>query len=233
MSDEQKNYDLLKDLSFSQGGSLFGVTELDSLKDRFLLSPKELEGLEYGICVGVALSPAVLEGIEDHPTLLYKWHYRQANNLLDKIAFILSQEIIDRGFRALPIPASQIVDWNAQRGHVSHRVLGEAAGLGWRGRNNLLVTEEYGAQIRLVSVLTDLVMKPDQPVKQGCGECSQCVSVCPVRALGENPEDYDLAKCYGLLTEFSRMKGIGQHICGVCVKACPGMVSKENVEGET
>lgn len=233
MSDEQKNYDFLKDLSFSQGGSLFGVTELESLKDRFLLSPKELEGLEYGISVGVALSPAVLEGIEDQPTLLYKWHYRQANNLLDKIAFILSQKIIDRGFRALPIPASQIVDWNAQRGHVSHRVLGEAAGLGWRGRNNLLVSEEYGSQIRLVSVLTDMVLKPDQPVEQGCGECSRCVSVCPVRALGKNPGDYDLEKCYNLLTEFSRMKGIGQHICGVCVKVCPGMVRKENVEGET
>ena len=222
MSTEQKNYDTLKNIALNQGGSLFGVAEIESLKGGFSLSPAELEGMEYGIAVGVVLSRAVLDGIEDHPTLLYKWHYRQTNNLLDKIAFFLTQKIMEMGFRALPIPASQVVDWEAQKGHLSHRVLGEAAGLGWRGKNNLLVNEMYGSQFRLVSVLTNMPLKIDCPVGRTCGSCSRCVSACPAGALGEDPSKYDFEKCFGLLKEFSKEPGIGQHICGICVKACPG-----------
>lgn len=222
MVKEKDNYDNLREFALKEGGSLFGVAEIDPLKDRFLLSPKELNGLKYGVSIGVALSQAVLNGIEAQPTLLYKWHYRQANNLLDRIAFLLTQYIMQKDFQALPIPASQIVDWKAQKGAVSHRLLGEAAGLGWRGKNNLLVNEKVGAQLRLVSILTDWPLKIDRPVEQGCGSCSRCVSKCPAGALGESSDDYDFDKCYNLLKEFSKLRGIGQFICGVCVKACPG-----------
>ncbi len=219
---EQQNTHWLKNLSMELGGALFGMAEIDPLKDRFLLSASELDHMKYGISVGVVLSRSVLNGITDSPTLLYKWHYRQANNLLDRIAFILSQRIVQKGFRALPIPASQIVDWKSQRGHLSHRLLAEAAGLGWRGRNNLLVNQVYGSQIRLVSILTDLPLVVDSPVGHLCGGCRDCISACPVGALGESPDDYDLEKCYAFLTEFSKKRGIGVHICGLCVKACPG-----------
>jgi len=43
------------------------------------------------------------------------------------------------------------------------------AGLGWIGRNNLLVNEELGSQFRLASVLTNMPLKIDKPVKNGCG----------------------------------------------------------------
>ncbi len=221
-STEQQNTHWLENLSMELGGTLFGVAEIDPLKDRFLLSTSELDNLKYGISVGVVLSQSVLNGIIDSPTLLYKWHYRQANNLLDKIAFILSQRLVQKGFRALPIPASQIVDWESQRGHLSHRLLAEAAGLGWRGRNNLLVNQIYGSQIRLVSVLTDFPLVAGSPVDHNCGTCRECISACPAGALGESHDDYDLEKCYTLLTEFSKKRGIGVHICGLCVKVCPG-----------
>ena len=206
----------------AQGCSLFGVADLEPIKDRFLLSPEELKGMKFGISVATVLSRAVLDGIQDRPTLLYKWHYRQANNLLDKIAYGLTIQIIEKGFRAIPIPASQVIDWEKHRGHVSHRLVGEAAGLGWRGRNNLLVNEKYGSQIRLVTVLTDLPLVSNKPVDQDCGSCHRCVNLCPSGALGEDPKDYNLEKCYDCLTGFSKLRGIGMHICGICVKACFG-----------
>ncbi len=214
--------DHLKSRSHEMGGALFGVADLTPHKDRFLLSDAELNGLIRGIVVGVVLSPAILAGIENQPTLLYKWHYRQANNLLDRIAFVLTQDLIAAGFRALPVAASQTVDRKMQRGHVSHRALAEAAGLGWRGRNNLLVHPVFGSRVRLVSILTDLDVGPGTPLPFGCGACHRCVNVCPAGALGETPEAYDLSACYDCLTTFSRINGIGQHICGICVKACPG-----------
>lgn len=178
--------------------------------------------MSYGVVLGVPLSPAVLDGIEDRPTLLYKWHYRQANNLLDKIAFQLCGKIIEMNYRALPIPASQLIDWEKHLGAVSHRTVGESAGLGWRGRNNLLVHPEYGARIRLVTVLTDLPLETDSPIENGCGNCRACIQICPAQALGETAREYNLEKCHAKLTEFSKIKGIGVHICGLCVKVCQG-----------
>ena len=148
MSSKNQNYRTLKSSSLLQGAALFGVADIEPLKKDFYLSEKECRGMSYGVVLGVPLSPAVLDGIEDRPTLLYKWHYRQANNLLDKIAFQLCGKIIEMNYRALPIPASQLIDWEKHLGAVSHRTVGESAGLGWRGRNNLLVHPEYGARIR-------------------------------------------------------------------------------------
>ena len=228
---ELSPYDTLKAQAFEEGATLFGVADIEPLKDRFLLSKSEMQGLTRGISVALSLSRSVLDGIVNRPTLLYKWHYRQANNVLDRIAFRLTQGIVEKGFRALPIPASQVVDWETQKGHVSHRSIAEAAGLGWRGRNNLVVNSRYGAGIRLVTVLTDMPLIPDRPADQSCGRCSSCVSVCPADALGQSAAEYDLRKCYEHLKEFAKLKGIGQHICGICIKACPGEANRSYENG--
>jgi len=218
----QRNYDILKDFVLENGGSLFGVCEIERLKGSFHLSPQELQGMKYGISIAVRLSKAVLDGIQDGPTLLYKWHYRQANIQLDKLAFLLSLKIQEMGYRALPIPASQIIDWKRQIGHLSHRLIAVEAGLGWLGRNNLVVNEKYGAQIRLVTVLTDIPLKVDKKVEFGCGDCYECVKACPVQALGGEVGQYDFHKCFDLLTQFARKRNLGVYICGLCLKPCSG-----------
>ena len=216
----RENTEWLKGLAEREGAALFGVAEIGPIRNRFLLSEQEASGLPYGVCMAVTLSPPVLNGIQDRPTLLYKWHYQQANNLLDKMAFRMSTEIHAAGHRALPIPASQIVDWTGHRGHVSHRAVAELAGLGWRGRNNLIVHAAHGSAIRLVTVLTDIALSPDHPVEAQCGTCSACVKLCPAEALGMEAGEYRLDRCHAKLTEYSRERGIGVHICGACVKAC-------------
>ncbi len=222
MTPEEKNYIELKQLVTDKGIGLFGVADIEPLKERLHLSDSELRGMKYGISMATVLSKEVLNGIKDQPTLLYKWHYRQANINLDNNAFLVTQEIMRRGYKALPIPASQIIDWEKQIAHVSHRLVAEAAGLGWRGRNNLIVNEKYGSQIRLITVLTDIPLKTDSPVEFGCGTCRRCIMVCPAGALGENASDYNFDLCFNKLKEFSKIRGIGQYICGVCVKACYG-----------
>ncbi len=223
MNKETVHYEEIKNKSMAMGAVLFGVADIEPLKSRFLLSNEEIEYLRFGISIALPLSRSILQGIDQRPTLLYKWHYRQANVLLDRIAFDLSLDIMRRGFEAIPIPASQVVDWENQKGHVSHRAVAEAAGLGWRGRNNLLVNTVYGSQIRLVTILTSLPLKTDIPVPFQCGTCRQCIEACPVHALGETPEEYHYHHCFQLLESFSRLRGIGVHICGLCVKACRGI----------
>ena len=197
------------------GIDLVGIADLTG-KDT---KPVETYGpWPRALVMGYVLSRAVLETVTDRPSLLYKHHYKTVNWLLDQAAERLAHDIEMSGHRSLAIPASQTVDRERRQGHLSHRYLGYLAGLGFRGRSGLLVNPKYGARVRYATILSDLPVDPDQPIDDTCGPCRRCVQVCPAGAISENGVDTD--KCYRKLNEFAALPGIGQHICGVCVKAC-------------
>ncbi len=221
MEIKEIHYRMLQEESRRLGGDLFGAADLSQTPiATHDLDEELLKKLPFGISIGVRLADAVLEGIEDHPTSLYLHHYRQANYTLDRIAFHLVALIQRAGGNALPIAASQIMDWERQRGHISHKGLAQAAGIGWLGRNNLIVHPEYGARIRLVSILTDLPLQIDRPLDRSCGTCRRCIAVCPAGAIKEDVGEFDHLGCFEKLKEFRKMHNVGQYICGVCVKAC-------------
>jgi len=214
--------ELLKKVTLDSGASLFGVADIRHIKKEFHFPDEILKDLDYAISIGVRLSDGIVESIKDSPTKLYFHHYRMINALLDHIALKACCIIQSNGYEAIPVPASQVIDWENQRGHLSHKKIGELAGLGFIGRNNLLVNPIFGARFRLVSILTDAPLKVDKPIESGCGSCRACIDVCPVHAIKERKEDFDHISCYKKLKEF-RDKGIvGQFICGICVKACKG-----------
>ena len=222
MPEKNGNYEKLKEYSCDLDFSLFGVADVTEIKQEFSLPKVSIEKFSRGVVLGKRLLDAVIEEIEDRPTALYFHHYRQLNFFLDRGAFILSSKIQELGFRALPIPASQITDWKKQQSHVSHKKVGYLAGVGWIGRNNLLVNPDLVSRHRLVTILTDMPLKADRPLDLDCGSCRACISVCPAKAIREDVADFDHWKCYDKLKEFRNSGIVGQHICGVCVKACPG-----------
>jgi len=219
---EERNYLNLKRFCQDLGINLFGVADISKIKKDFLISQKILERFDKAISLGVRLSESILEEIQDKPTRLYFHHYRTTNLFLDQIALRLTDLIQNEGFSALPIPASQIVNWEKQIGHLSHKRIGYLSGLGWMGRNNLLVNREFGSQFRLTTVLTDMPLKIDEPTKEDCGNCHLCRDVCPVGAIKENWKDFDHLRCFEKLKEFQRQKIVDQYICGICVKVCRG-----------
>jgi len=220
--DKNKNYLELKKFSQGQGADLFGVADISDIKKDFLLSQKLLEKLDKAVCLGVRLSESILEEIENAPTRLYFHHYRTVNALLDQIALKTVNYIQKKDYLALPIPASQILDWQNQKAHLSHKKLGVLAGLGWIGRNNLLVNQTFGSQFRLVSILTDMPLRIDKPVRKDCGDCRFCVKICPSGAIKDKPSEFDHIKCFEKLKEFQKQRLVDQYICGICVKACKG-----------
>lgn len=219
---EELNYQRLKEEALRFGADLFGVALIRGRDLKVMELPGDVTyRFPYGVSLGIALCEGVMGLIEDHPTLFYLHHYRQANYILDQLAFKIARAIEAMGGKALPIAASQIVDWEGQRAHFDHKVLAELAGLGWRGRNNLLVTPRYGSMVRLVSVLTDLPLKADQPYQGArCGTCRACIGVCPVGAIKEDPADFDHLKCFEKLKEFRKNYNLGQYVCGICIKVC-------------
>ncbi|MFA5320989.1 MAG: reductive dehalogenase domain-containing protein, partial [Candidatus Omnitrophota bacterium] len=187
---------------------------------------KVLVKLDKAVCLGLRLSASVLDEITVCPTRLYFHHYRTVNASLDQLTLKIANFIQRKGFQALPIPASIILDWENQRAHLSHKKLGVLAGLGWIGRNNLLVTKKFGSRVRLSTVLTDMPLPADSPCKEDCGTCRACVARCPAGAIKESPADFDHLKCFEKLKEFYRARLAEQYICGVCVRSCGGTAGR-------
>ncbi len=205
------------------GIDTFGICNIEQLQE---VHPDLLSEIPVSftraLVFGLPLPAASLDGVTDKPNLLYFHHYRQLNYILDRFTTQTAIKLEQAGVRALAVPATQIISWKpVPRGHISHKLLGAAAGLGWRGRNNLLVTPRHGARIRFGSVLCDLPLDiSNSPVESRCNSCRECIPVCPAGAIKENPADFDLEACAQKLKEFSKIPFIGQQICGICVKAC-------------
>ncbi len=220
MTEKRSNYERLKNFALDNGASLFGTADITGAKSGFSLPENNLGS---AVSIACRLSGAVLDTISDGPTKIYFHHYKQTNYFLDSLSLRVANFIQDSGFEALPVPASQVIDRENQKGHLSHRQIARLAGLGRIGRSGLLVTPRFGARIRLATVLTDMpVYLNDALEKQDCGECVRCISLCPAGAIKENPEDFDREACFAQLDLFRKKRQIGHHICGICVKACPG-----------
>lgn len=214
-------YNELKEIAVSSGLTAFGVGYIEDLRSHFDALPlDQTEGLLYGISIGARVSSAVLKGCIVGPTRHYLHHYKMVNLLLDQTALKISLAIQDKGYNALPIPASQIVDWEKQTAHLSHKMIALRAGIGWIGRNNLLVHPEAGSKIRIATVLTNMPLQTDKPLEIGCGSCKSCIAICPVAAISESHKEWNKAACLAKLKYFAKEHNVGQYICGLCVKVC-------------
>ncbi len=190
-----------------------------------------LAGFPRAVSIGVRLSDGIMDAIVDRPTPLYSSHYSRVNAVLDDIAVRTANLLQAGGARALPIPASQILDSERWTSYISHKAVAVAAGLGWQGKSLLLVSPDFGPRLRLVTVLTDAPLAPDAPLKNRCGSCTKCRDACPSGAIrGVNTERHyasreealDFQKCVTQVRDvFGELPHVAGLICGVCVAVCP------------
>ena len=122
--------------------------------------------LRYAVSLGVKLSDAVLKTVENAPSFVYFQHYRTANTLLDSIAFRLAREIEKAGYDALPVAASQSLGKNNPYcGILPHKTAAVLSGLGFVGKSGLFLSEEFGSKVRLATILTDMPLQSEKPVR--------------------------------------------------------------------
>ena len=168
-----------------------GVADLSILDGLPTFWGVSLNNFKYAVSVAVPLPNLVIEQISiDDPRILYAHAYHSANSLIDSITLKLSGFIFERGHSALVIPASLRVDLLNELGHASHKAFACAAWIGWIGRNGLLVNPIYGPRVRLGTVLTDMPLRPNKPLKNQCGRCRLCIDSCPSGALKYSEFDF-------------------------------------------
>lgn len=222
----------LKKQALHFGANLVGIADLQLL-DGIDCEPADLLcRYKYAVSMAVKLPNEIFEQLEGEPTPIYARVYQTANALLDHIALRLSGFIEELGCKALPIPASQPLDMTTlYNSHLSGKAVANAAGLGWQGKSLLIVTPEYGPRVRFVTVLTDMELVPDQPLKNRCGKCTCCTDACVAQAIRNVPTEFhyasreealDFQKCADkLMNQFKQMPNVEVPICGICIKVCP------------
>ena len=214
----------LEEMLISHGASLVGFSCIESAP-----SP-DFPEFKYALTIARKLSDTVVDTIDGAPTMSYFQHYRITNTKLDLLALDAVDLIEAHGYRALPVAASQSTPYakSEYRGIFPHKTGALLSGLGYIGKNGLLITEEYGPRVRFSTVLTDMPLAPQrEPINGGCGDCMICKNACPAGAItGENyvvgaPRDsvIDAEKCSEHMKTY---KDIGRGaVCGVCVSVCP------------
>jgi len=113
---------------------------------------------------------------------------------------------------------------------LAERALAVRGGLGFIGKNHMLINPELGCEIFLGEIITDLEIPPDlSPVRAGCADCTRCLDACPTGALRPDGQ-FDAGRCINYLTiehkgpispDLARKIGERLFGCDECILACP------------
>jgi epoxyqueuosine reductase len=114
-------------------------------------------------------------------------------------------------------------------GPLLERAFARRAGLGFIGKNTMLITKGLGSWVFLASVVTTLKLPADAPDERSCGDCRLCIDACPTQAITA-PYELDPRRCIAYLTIESSQpippdlrKAVGPWIfgCDICQDVCP------------
>lgn len=174
------------------------------------------------ISLGMNYAPPRSEPESDGARVARYARGRDYHKLIWKRLRELEQAIA--GISGRPFVGRTFVD----TGPVLERALAKRAGLGFIGKNTMLIHPLHGSYLFLASVITDLELVPDLPSKTSCGSCRICIDACPTQALV--PMRLDATRCLSYLTIEERgptpvdlRPAVGGWAfgCDICQEVCP------------
>ena len=204
----------IRSFALQQGAALVGIT---SLQPEFCYHDSE-PNFQFAISVAVLMDRAEMVFT---PSDRSNREIMDAYHRVNRVAVRVAELIRSWGY---PAQASTNLTPGASS-EVLHVPIAISAGVGQLGKHGSIITAEYGSNIRLATVLTDLPLTSDKPrdigVDDFCTNCKVCETNCPPHAIysekqlvrGDRRWYVDFDKC---IPYFAETRG-----CGICIEVCP------------
>lgn len=172
--------------------------------------------------LGVRPGPELQPGAPRGRVARYAWG-QDYHDVLKELA----RDVLQRIERLVgrPVAGRLFVDSSP----LAERAVAQRAGLGWFGKNTMLLLPGAGSWALLCEAILDVELEPDRPVGKSCGACRRCLDVCPTGALVA-PGVLDNARCISFLT-IELKERIPRHLrpllgawifgCDDCQEVCP------------
>jgi epoxyqueuosine reductase len=159
-----------------------------------------------------APGPAVERGEGRLPRYAWKDHYADLRSKLEALGSRIG------GNYRVYVDANQHVD----------REGAARSGVGFYGKNTLLITRRFGSWVVLGTLVTDAEIEPSPPLELDCGSCTRCIDACPTGAL-DDPGVLDSTRCLSYWTQapgpipepYRAELGDQVYGCDICQDVCP------------
>ena len=248
LNSAEKHTHLLRKLAHEQGFALVGFSKAERLDEE----AKQLEawlGLRYQGKMGYLenhfekrVDPTKLvPGAKSVISLLYNYHTsaKQQDPEAPKIAtyafgtdyhFVLKDKLKTILYRLQEEVGAIEGRCFVDSAPILERDWAKRSGLGWIGKNTLLINPKKGSYFFLAELILDLEIIPDGPIRNHCGTCRRCIDACPTDAISEKGYVMDGSRCISYLTielkeripeEFRQKMDQWMFGCDICQQVCP------------
>jgi len=111
---------------------------------------------------------------------------------------------------------------------LTEKPIAQRAGVGWYGKNGIIITERFGSWVVLGEIITELELVTDESLQRDCGDCTICIDSCPTKAI-VSPYVIDRTKCLQFISErpmnvplaFREKWEDRLYGCTTCQEVCP------------
>ena len=154
-----------------------------------MLSENENRGYSVAILIGIVLSSSYIFCLSKENIVDYS-EFSEKEHCADKLAEWTADFIEAKKYKAFAQSERNLIlhgfyDETTKATPLPHKKIAILAGLGWIGKNNLLVTKEYGSALCMCSVLTNAPLPTENKpiIMPKCRECTVCKDICPTGAI--------------------------------------------------
>lgn len=163
----------------------------------------------------------IILGLHLHDIILDAWNLNQetgknnhfADSILEKYCNLIKSLLLKQGYE------SKVISYNPGLFLKDSAAL---AGIGPIGKNNLLITEQYGSQIRIRALTTTAPLICGVPILESeyCKECNSCIESCPAEAFPNGKYSKEICQPYQL-SHLRKLSDDTSIWCNICIESCP------------
>jgi len=184
---------------------------------------KSLPKAKSIICLAMNYYQERKNNSKDAMVARYAWG-KDYHGVIEKKLKKLRRFIIENSLKSLTKKDFKLY---SDAGSLLERAFAAKAGLGFIGKNTMLITKEYGSWVFLAEIITTLELDYDnpKPINMSCGSCTRCLDACPTKALGK-PYVLDANKCISYQT-IEKKGDVSVNVdgnvfgCDICQNVCP------------